>query len=148
MSDKKPYGYADIGTEIRLPKDIWNDEPIDHLYDYQKKIMTDIQDIRNYNTIVKSFTPPPSRFTYSDMQKLWEEENHFYKNLAKVKQYNKGVQVTMDDGTEEVISREDLIKYISERKLVQGNEVVRKVYERYQVAVKLVGSDDNGDTGV
>jgi hypothetical protein len=54
----------------------------------------------------------------------------------------------MIDGEIESVSYAELSKYISERKLVRENEVVRKVYDRYQVAVKLIRSDDNGDTGV
>lgn len=58
------------------------------------------------------------------------------------------VEVTMDDGSVEHITREELVKYIGERKLVQENEVVRKMYDRFQVAAKLARSDDDGDTGV
>jgi len=56
--------------------------------------------------------------------------------------------VEMDNQTTVTVPRSDLIKYISEQQIIRKNEVVRKVYERYQVAVKLVRSDDNGDTGV
>lgn len=72
----------------------------------------------------------------------------YFKPAPMVGKHEKKVEVTLDDGSVESISREELIKYIGERKIIQENEVVRKVYERYQVAVKLVRSDDNGDTGV
>jgi hypothetical protein len=68
-------------------------------------------------------------------------------HIPRIKKSEKTIEVTMDDGSIESISREDLIKYISEQRIVRENAVVRKVYERYQVAVKLVRSDDNGDTG-
>lgn len=55
------------------------------------------------------------------------------------------LEVTLDDGSIVTLSRDDLIKYISEQQLVRENELVRAMYERYQVAVKLVRSDDDGD---
>ena len=58
------------------------------------------------------------------------------------------VDIVMEDDSVEHITREELVKYIGERKLVQENEVVRKMYDRFQVAVKLARSDDDGDTGV
>lgn len=47
----------------------------------------------------------------------------------------------------ETVTREELVKYISDRKLREENEVVRKLWDRYQVAAKLVGSNDDGDHG-
>lgn len=75
-------------------------------------------------------------------------EYNTYNYIPKVEKSDAKVEVRLDDGSVESITREELIKYIGERKIVRENEVVRKVYERYQVAVKLVRSDDNGDSGV
>ena len=80
--------------------------------------------------------------------KSWGEYDTYFKSAPMVSRYDKKVEVQMEDGSIESISREELIKYISEQRVVRENEMVRKVYERYQVAVKLVRSDDNGDTGV
>lgn len=71
-----------------------------------------------------------------------------YNITSSLNSYDTTIQVKLDDGSLESVTREELIKYISERKLIQENEAVRSMYERYQVAVKLVRSDDNGDTGV
>jgi hypothetical protein len=38
----------------------------------------------------------------------------------------------------------ELVKYIRERELIEENQTVRTLWERYQVAVRLVGSEDNG----
>ena len=81
---------------------------------------------------------------------LWDKEYLYDRNSTKQTLHSRSesFEITTDDGSLEVLSRADLLKYISERKLVQTNEAVRKMYERYQVAVKLVRSDDDGDTGV
>lgn len=73
--------------------------------------------------------------------------NNMPKPNAKFRGDEVGLDVALDDGSTETVTREELIKYISDRKLVRENEVVRTMYDRYQVAVKLVRSDDNGDTG-
>jgi DNA-binding cell septation regulator SpoVG len=74
-----------------------------------------------------------------------------YSNMyehVKVNRSNRGVMISMPDGSQEQVSYEDLVKYISEQQLVKSNAVVRGMYDRYQVAVKLVRSDDDGDTRV
>lgn len=108
--------------------------------------------VPSYNSIdfnqikqLMSFYPKPRSIGKSYTHD-WEYET--FKSAPRIDKYEKKVDVVMDDGSVESISREDLIKYISEQRIIQENEVVRKVYERYQVAVKLVRSDDNGDTGV
>ena len=76
----------------------------------------------------------------------WNTDSYHY--APRLEKFESKLEVAMDDGKVETVTREELIKYICERKIVQENEVVRKVYERYQVAIKLVRSDDNGDSGV
>lgn len=76
----------------------------------------------------------------------WDTSSYHY--APRLEKSESKLEVAMDNGKVETVTREELIKYICERKIVQENEVVRKVYERYQVAVKLVRSDDNGDSGV
>ena len=71
-----------------------------------------------------------------------------YNISPRVQKSDSKVEITMDDGSVEHVTREELVKYIGERKLVQENEVVRKMYDRFQVAAKLARSDDDGDTGV
>lgn len=74
-----------------------------------------------------------------------------YSNIRacpQVTRYDSEIIVTTDEGEHEHITRDEMLKYISERKLIQENELVRKVYERFQVALKLARSDDNGDTGI
>lgn len=102
----------------------------------------DMQDMmKMLNTKVAPSIPSSRSYTYADY-------DSYFKPSPQVGKYESQVEVVMDNGSLETISRAELIKYIGERKIIQENEVVRKVYERYQVAVKLVGSDDNGDTGV
>lgn len=62
--------------------------------------------------------------------------------------YDTTLLVTLEDGSIRSISREELVKYIGERDLIENNEIVRTMYDRFQVAVKLARSDDNGDAGV
>jgi hypothetical protein len=100
-------------------------------------------DITQLKQLMNVYMPRSTGKTYSQS---WDYDTFQY--APRLDRYEKKVDVVMDDGSIESISREDLIKYISEQRIVRENEVVRKVYERYQVAVKLVRSDDNGDTGV
>jgi hypothetical protein len=115
------------------------------------------------NTVVTTkSTIPTSSLTIKDLQDMMKllgpsykpysygygDYDTYFKAAPRVSKSEKKVEVEMEDGSVESISRENLIKYISEQRIVRENEVVRKVYERYQVAVKLVRSDDNGDTGV
>lgn len=72
----------------------------------------------------------------------------YYSTYPKVSSADRKVEITMDDGSVESVTREELVKYIGERKLIESNEVVRKMYDRFQVAAKLARSDDDGDTGV
>lgn len=78
----------------------------------------------------------------------WEDEKPYIKPVTTMYRSDNQLNIYNDEGKVESISREELIKYIEERKVIRENEVVRKVYERYQVAVKLVRSDDDGDAGV
>lgn len=160
MLDTKPDIYSDL------------------LHDYQKQVQDKIFNDAIYgtnlckeitiphmgsNSVTHKATPvtatkasfPTSTMTYKDMQDLmniyynkgsWGADRYVYN--PNIKPSDKALDVIMEDGSTETISRADLIKYIGERKIIRENEVVRKVYERYQVAVKLVRSDDNGDTGV
>ena len=48
------------------------------------------------------------------------------------------------DGSLQTVSYNELVKYIRERELVANNSTVRSLWDRYQVAVKLVGSKDHG----
>ena len=43
----------------------------------------------------------------------------------------------------DIVTRDELLKYIRERRLIQCNKVVRSLWDRYQVAVKLTGSQDH-----
>jgi hypothetical protein len=51
---------------------------------------------------------------------------------------------TKVNGSRYTVSGNELVKYIGERELVANNETVRSLWNRYQVAVKLVGSKDHG----
>lgn len=141
------------------------------LFDYQKKAMDDLY--KNYirsdmysrieptqivttnhiaktqnlgKTTVDSITKNIKILYDQYSHKTWDTDSYHY--APRLGRNDSKLEVTMDDGKIETVTREELIKYIGERKIVQENEVVRKVYERYQVAVKLVRSDDNGDSGV
>lgn len=137
----------------------------DLLYDYQKKMTKEYLGAKSSNSAVSTantLASAPSTYSvdltrlktmingYYNGYKYYDTWNDYEKPNAppRVDKTEKTVDVVMDDGSVESILREDLIKYISEQQVVRENEVVRKVYERYQVAVKLVRSDDNGDTGV
>lgn len=57
------------------------------------------------------------------------------------------VKFQMDDGSYIEFPRADLVKYICDQPLREENEVVRTLWDRYQVAVKLVRSNDDGNHG-
>lgn len=61
--------------------------------------------------------------------------------------HQKSLEVEISPGFYKTISREELVKYISERSLIEENQVVRKMYERYQVALKLARSEDDDQRG-
>jgi len=48
-----------------------------------------------------------------------------------------GVSVSTRDGTIEHVTYSELVKYTEERKLIQENELVRALWERFQMAAKL-----------
>lgn len=55
--------------------------------------------------------------------------------------------VTIEDDTGAnigTVSHAELVKYIRERTLVETNETVRSLWERYQVAIRLVGREEDG----
>lgn len=58
--------------------------------------------------------------------------------------YVETLSIPLPDGSIETVNRSELVKYISERKLRESNELVRAQWDRYQVTVKIVGSTDNG----
>ena len=55
------------------------------------------------------------------------------------------VEVEMEDGSIQTVSWSELVKYIRERQLRSENDVVRSMWDRYQVAAKLVRSTDDGN---
>lgn len=117
--------------------------------DYTKNVWTMPTNINinNHTSAVPNTSVLNGGRIYSG--KTW----HVYDDISthytpKVSKYDDQVQVVTDEGDTEVISRDELIKYIRERELVKKNDLVRKMYERYQVAVKLVRSDDDGDSEI
>lgn len=112
---------------------------LDRLYPYQNSLVDKIKTMGN----------PCGEVPLWSSQSVWtaSDTGTFQYALIVTKTHGK-VEVIDSDGKSESITYDELIKYIGERKLIQENKAVRKVYERYQVAVKLVRSDDNGDTGV
>ena len=169
---KKTYGYLDpYEKSKKFEIQTLKPEPCE-LYDYQKKALETLNQRYFTNACVEVpistvTTRPTTRMyqpqsmgkttamsakAYQDMldqyvnTSVWKNETYHY--APELKKSDSKLDVVMDDGKVETVTREELIKYIGERKIVQENEVVRKVYERYQVAVKLVRSDDNGDSGV
>ncbi len=63
---------------------------------------------------------------------------------VKISSYTESVDVFLEDGVVANVTRDELVKYIRERELRSENEIVRTQWDRYQVAVKIVGSTDNG----
>lgn len=113
----------------------------DQLFDYQADAIRKLMD----QQIMSKISVAPSFVTNYSLT-----ADHTWATRARaplITSEDKEISVIISEGVTESISREDLIKYMDERKLVQENEVVRKMYERYQVAVKLARSDNNGDTG-
>lgn len=113
----------------------------DQLFDYQVDAVRNLLD----QQIMSKISVAPGSLKNYTIQTDGTWYNRVPTPLVTIN--DKEVRVDTPAGITESISREDLIKYIDERKLVQENEVVRKMYERYQVAVKLARSDNNGDTG-
>lgn len=153
--DSLMYDYQKMIQDKLFDKMIYTSNPCSELSISPQKYSTQVDtsktipsydsiDINQIKQLMNLYPKPRSQGkSYSHS---WEYDT--FKYAPRVDKYEKKVEVVMDDGSVESVSREDLIKYISEQRIVRENEVVRKVYERYQVAVKLVRSDDNGDTGV
>lgn len=57
--------------------------------------------------------------------------------------WNNAVTVMVDQKAV-LIPRDELVKYIRERELRESSDLVRTLWDRYQVAVKLVGSKNDG----
>ena len=111
----------------------------DLLCPYQKSLIGKIKTMGN----------PCNEIPLWSSQAVWSADDAgTFQYAPMVTKTHGKVEVLDANGNSESITYDELIKYIGERKLIQENEAVRKVYERYQVAVKLVRSDDNGDTGV
>ncbi len=96
----------------------------------------------HYNSIPVTWDPGTYNWS-TTIQGYWPMHHNFV-----VTKTTKAIDVCLENDTQETITREELVKYLSERKLVRENELVSKMYDRYQVAVKLARSDDDGDTGV
>lgn len=144
MTQSKKWNALELSEDNLGPKSI-----SDQLFDYQVdalKTLMDQQIIASFDKqILSSISIPPSSLKNYTITTDGTWVNRVPAPLVTLN--DKEVRVDTPDGITESISREDLIKYIDERRLVQENEVVRKMYERYQVAVKLARSDNNGDTG-
>jgi len=101
-----------------------------------------------YNPQIVNSGPTWNHNSYTWNIPLTSSASPKYHVSPRVTTLDSSVEVNMEDGSLEHITREELLKYISERKAIQENELVRTMYERYQVALKLSRSDDDGDAGV
>lgn len=141
----KTYSFGDLGKnqvttisdKYALPDSVSNKQMLEDMKYWSDKL------VKQY-TIPISHTP---NYNYH-YPSIDYDSYHKQIHTAKVNHNVQTINVTMDDHSIETISREELVKYIGELKLIQSNEVVRKMYDRFQVAAKLARSDDNGDTGV
>ena len=98
---------------------------------------------------INNYTP----YLYNNMGYYYQSSidsvyNSTMYNILQVPQETSSIIVTDLTGKTHTIEITSLLKYIDEQELVKSNELVRQSYERYQVAIKLVRSDDNGDTEI
>jgi hypothetical protein len=112
----------------------------DLLTSYSSQIYTSIAPTINSGIITTSTTP------WNTYTLKCDDGPYFHANPV-IRADHRNIDIKMDDGSVVTLSREELIKYISEQQLVRENELIHAMYERYQVAVKLVRSDDDGDEG-
>ncbi len=98
----------------------------------------------------------PSMITSNQMSanvRMWNHDTYYYppRNvLVGVRPTAIGIELYEDEYSDSkagTISREELVKYLEERKLREENELVRSLWDRYQVAVKLVRSSEDDDHG-
>jgi hypothetical protein len=125
----------------------------DMLYPYQQQAIKDIIETPSSLGITstsRSYQTLSNVNNTDDMIRLFGNpvSYDYYHAAPTLRKQHDEIDIEMKDGSYETVTRDELIKYISERKLIKENHAVRSMYERYQVAVKLVRSDDNGDTGV
>lgn len=76
-----------------------------------------------------------------------QHTDHVLEGILRPKITSMASEVTVFDAQNRpvgTVTPAELIKYIGERELIQQNEPVRTLWERYQVAVRLVGSESNG----
>lgn len=127
-------------SKLPIP-DMWSS-------DYRKQldvyINGELPEITKSNLINKSWTYDHA--SYTDYENILNEKI-FRPSSVNVKPHNKLLQIELDDGSVQTISRDELVKYIGERQIRQENEVVRTMWDRYQVAIKLVRSTDHGNEG-
>jgi len=97
-----------------------------------------------YNSVINTSVTQPHTWNTT----IYSDTFARYQISPQVGKQDCKVEVRMDDNSVEHITREELVKYISERKAIRENPLVRKLYERLQVALKLSRSDDNGETGI
>jgi hypothetical protein len=143
--DEKEDNTLPIYNSSLYSDDYFSTQALDKMYEKMQVAMVPKQSI-TYNTVPSTINTSINNIKNINWKILTEYPSlHLNPSVGK---YDVKIEVHMDNGSQESVTREELIKYISERKLIQENEAVRTMYERYQVAVKLVRSDDNGDTGV
>lgn len=73
--------------------------------------------------------------------------DHVLEGILHPKITSMASDITVYDAASELVGTvtpAELIKYIRERELIEQNQTVRTLWERYQVAARLVGSESNG----
>jgi len=154
----KPYNFGDLNEDSEItPFDSFKGDHIvatsESVYqDLQKKVFESYRAKYLSTNVVTTSTPTLSTISktqpYTWSIKIDDFYPRVYQTKPMVNRSDYEVEIVMPDDSIECITREELVKYIGERKLIQENEVVRTMYDRFQVAAKLAGSDDDGDTGV
>lgn len=136
--------YEDLMKDLSVFEDVYKKYEIDQT----SGILHDYYAVPSYKQATITTTPSWQQNPFSWHTTISTDSLKTYQTSPRVSKTDCKVEVTTDEGSIEHVTREELLKYIDERKIIKENELVRKLYERFQVALKLARSDDNGDQGV
>lgn len=113
---------------------------------YSNLYSSDGTEYYNSRSWLKTIPINPNQLTVN--YDSWNYQTNIgYSSEAKMTLRQSELRLEITPGEYVSISREGLVKYIGEQEVIRKNEVVRKMFERYQVALKLARSEDDDERG-
>lgn len=113
---------------------------------YSNIYTSDGTEYYNHKPWIKTIYNNPNQTTIN--VDSWNYQTEIgYSTTNKMTLRQNELRLEIKPGEYVTVSREELVKYISEQEVIRKNEVVRKMFERYQVALKLARSEDDDERG-